>query len=57
VAEEFQGAEPPAIVLDGGVCDGEPSTVVECLGGDIRLLREGAIAWSELSGGSSPGGR
>jgi L-threonylcarbamoyladenylate synthase len=57
VAEEFQGADPLAVVLDGGVCDGRPSTVVECLGGDVRLLREGAIAWSELSGGSSPGGR
>jgi L-threonylcarbamoyladenylate synthase len=57
VAEEFQGADRPAAVLDGGVCDGEPSTVVECLGGDIRLLRQGAITWSELSDGSSPGGR
>jgi tRNA threonylcarbamoyl adenosine modification protein (Sua5/YciO/YrdC/YwlC family) len=57
VAEEFDGGDPPAVILDGGVCDGEPSTVVECLGGDIRCLREGAIAWSELSGGSSPGGR
>jgi L-threonylcarbamoyladenylate synthase len=57
VAEEFGGADPPAVILDGGVCDGRPSTVVECLGGDIRCLREGAIAWSELSGGSSPGGR
>jgi L-threonylcarbamoyladenylate synthase len=57
VAEEFEGADPLAVILDGGVCDGEPSTVVECLGGEIRCLREGAIPWSELSGGPPADGR
>jgi len=45
----FRGAEDLAVVLDGGVCDGVPSTVVECLGAAPRCLREGAIPWSALS--------
>ena len=40
---------PPAVrlaaVVDGGVCDGLPSTVVECRGPASRCLREGAIPW------------
>jgi L-threonylcarbamoyladenylate synthase len=56
VADEFEGADPTPVILDGGVCDGRPSTVVECLGGALRCLREGAIAWSELSGGAPLGG-
>ncbi|MDQ1361256.1 MAG: L-threonylcarbamoyladenylate synthase [Acidimicrobiaceae bacterium] len=36
------------IVLDGGTCDGIPSTVVECQGPASRCLRDGAIPWSTL---------
>jgi tRNA A37 threonylcarbamoyladenosine synthetase subunit TsaC/SUA5/YrdC len=36
------------IVLDGGTCDGIPSTVVECQGSTSRCLRDGAIPWSTL---------
>jgi L-threonylcarbamoyladenylate synthase len=33
-------------VVDGGVCDGVPSTVVECEGEESRCLRRGGIPWS-----------
>ena len=36
------------VVLDGGVCAGSPSTVVDCTGQELKLLREGRIPWSEL---------
>ena len=32
-----------AIVLDGGVCAGAPSTVVACTGGGVEILRQGRI--------------
>lgn len=35
-------------VLDGGVRDGAPSSVVSVTGGKLRLLRDGPIAWSEI---------
>ncbi len=47
VAAAFAGAGV-ALVLDGGACDGAPSTVVECLGPVPRCLRPGAIPWSLL---------
>jgi L-threonylcarbamoyladenylate synthase len=37
-----------ALVIDGGVCDGAPSTVVDCTGGAVRVLREGAIPATAL---------
>jgi len=37
-----------SIVLDGGVCDGAPSTVVDVTTGDVVVLREGA---ADLTGG------
>lgn len=37
-----------AVVLDGGTCAGAPSTVVECLGDGVRLLREGRIAFADI---------
>ena len=46
VAELF-GAEV-AVVVDGGVCAGAPSTVVDCTGPEPRLLREGAVAWNDV---------
>ena len=39
-----------AVVLDGGVCAGSPSTVVDCTGAEVKLLREGRIPWAELRG-------
>ena len=34
-----------ALVVDGGTCDGQPSTVVDCTVSPPACLREGAIAW------------
>src|SRR5664280_1046634 len=60
VAQAFAGAGQPVVILDGGVCDGVPSTVVECRGPTSRCLREGAVAWSEILDdrpcGPTPGG-
>lgn len=38
------------LVLDGGMCAGSPSTVVDCTGEEIKLLREGRIPWADLRG-------
>ena len=46
VATSFGEAVP--VVLDGGTCEGSPSTVVDCTGQDLKLLREGRIPWPEL---------
>ena len=46
VAEAFGDSVP--VVLDAGICAGSPSTVVDCTGPDLKLLREGRIAWAEL---------
>jgi tRNA threonylcarbamoyl adenosine modification protein (Sua5/YciO/YrdC/YwlC family) len=37
-----------AVVLDGGPCTGEPSTVVDCTGQEPKCLREGRIPWGEI---------
>jgi L-threonylcarbamoyladenylate synthase len=42
--------EAVAVVVDGGRCEGRPSTVVDCTGTDLVLLREGTVAWSEVVG-------
>lgn len=39
------GAGEVGLVVDGGTCDGVPSTVVDCTATPPRCLREGAIAW------------
>jgi len=36
------------IVLDGGICAGAPSTVVDCTGAEPRLLRAGRLSWPEV---------
>lgn len=36
------------VVVDGGRCEGAPSTVVDCTGPTPRLLREGRVPWAEL---------
>ena len=46
VAAEFGDAV--GAVVDGGTCDAPPSTVVDATGGTLRLLREGAVPWTEL---------
>ena len=46
VAEEFGNLV--AVVLDGGVCEGSPSTVVDCTGVEPKLLREGRIPWTSV---------
>jgi L-threonylcarbamoyladenylate synthase len=46
VREDF--GDEVAEVVDGGVCDQPPSTVVDCTGGEMRLLRAGSISWEEL---------
>ena len=47
VLESFDAHEVVAVV-DGGACDGIPSSVVDCSGQTPTCLREGAIAWSEI---------
>jgi len=37
-----------ALVLDGGVCEGDPSTVVSVLNDEVTILREGRIAVTDL---------
>jgi L-threonylcarbamoyladenylate synthase len=41
-------------VLDGGRCDGAPSTVVDVCDGPPRLLRQGGVPWDEVLGALSP---
>ena len=36
------------LVLDGGTCDGRPSTVVSLTGPELRCLREGPLSLREL---------
>jgi tRNA threonylcarbamoyl adenosine modification protein (Sua5/YciO/YrdC/YwlC family) len=52
VVEEFGPAV--AVVIDGGVCDGTPSTVVAVDDGTLRCLREGAVPWGEIGRPSAP---
>ena len=46
VADAFGDAVP--LVLDGGTCAGDPSTVVDCTGPEPRLLRQGRIPWEDV---------
>jgi L-threonylcarbamoyladenylate synthase len=48
VARAFEGDDRLALVLDGGVRSGVPSTVVDCTGETLRCLRDGAVGWAEL---------
>ena len=45
LAETMPGV---ALVLDAGVCSGQPSTVVDSTGEIPKLLRAGAIAWERI---------
>jgi tRNA threonylcarbamoyl adenosine modification protein (Sua5/YciO/YrdC/YwlC family) len=42
-------------VLDGGRCDGQPSTVISLLGPDCECLREGALPFAEIAAVASNG--
>jgi L-threonylcarbamoyladenylate synthase len=46
-----------ALVLDAGVCDGEPSTVVDSTGEVPKLLRAGCLEWARILAvaGGGPG--
>ncbi len=48
VVTGLRDADGLGLVIDGGSCDGVPSTVVECRGPASRGLRQGAIPWSEV---------
>jgi tRNA threonylcarbamoyl adenosine modification protein (Sua5/YciO/YrdC/YwlC family) len=39
-----------AVVVDGGRCQGEPSTVVDATGRRPVLVREGSVSWSDVLG-------
>jgi len=39
-----------AVVVDGGRCEGAPSTVVDCTGRTPVLVREGTVPWSDVLG-------
>lgn len=44
VRESFDAAHV-VLVVDGGTCAGEPSTVVDCTVSPPACLRQGAVAW------------
>ena len=46
IADEF--GDLVAVVLDAGPCTGAPSTVVDCTGEEVKLLREGRIPWDDV---------
>ncbi|MDQ4131949.1 MAG: L-threonylcarbamoyladenylate synthase [Actinomycetota bacterium] len=48
VVETFGDAV--SVVLDGGVCRGAPSTVVDCTGQEPKLLRQGRLPWEDILG-------
>jgi tRNA threonylcarbamoyl adenosine modification protein (Sua5/YciO/YrdC/YwlC family) len=51
VADVFGDAV--AVVVDGGRCEGSPSTVVDCTGVEPKLLREGRVPWREVLAATS----
>jgi L-threonylcarbamoyladenylate synthase len=47
VAAQLGGALP--LIADGGATPGPiPSTIVDCTGAELRLLRAGALAWERI---------
>jgi L-threonylcarbamoyladenylate synthase len=48
-AEELAASLPAVtLVLDAGICNGEPSTVVDSTGEWPKLLRAGSIDWAQI---------
>lgn len=45
LARDFPGV---ALVLDAGLCQGEPSTVVDATGEVPKLLRSGGLSWERI---------
>jgi tRNA threonylcarbamoyl adenosine modification protein (Sua5/YciO/YrdC/YwlC family) len=45
---EAEFGELVAVVLDAGPCTGDPSTVVDCTGAEVKLLRAGRIPWDDV---------
>lgn len=37
------------LVLDAGICQGQPSTVVDCTGADAKVLRQGSVLLDGLA--------
>lgn len=50
-ADEVRGHFGAAVtaVLDGGRCDGRPSTVISLTGAGVKCLREGVLLFAELA--------
>ena len=49
IAEAWPNGSPRfSIVLDGGPCEGMPSTVVDCSQDPPQCLREGALTWARI---------
>jgi L-threonylcarbamoyladenylate synthase len=53
VAAAFDPAAVP-VVVDGGSCDGVPSTVVDCTKTPVRCLREGGLRWVDVCAAVPP---
>jgi len=49
VLTELGEAVGLSIVVDGGACDGRPSTVVDCTGESVGELRSGGVGWAEIA--------
>jgi L-threonylcarbamoyladenylate synthase len=50
-AEQLRAIFDPgevSVVVDGGPCDGSPSTVVDCVSRTPSCVREGALRWAEI---------
>ena len=47
-ADDLRETFPGLVVVDGGVCSGAPSTVVDATGDELVVLREGRVPWSSL---------
>jgi L-threonylcarbamoyladenylate synthase len=45
LADELVGV---AVVIDAGECRGQPSTVVDCTAGEVRILRDGSVSREEI---------
>jgi len=44
-----------ALILDAGICDRPPSTVVDTTGEMPKLLRAGSISWEKIAAAATPG--
>ena len=47
-ADAVRATFPDLVVVDGGVCSGAPSTVVDATGAAPMRLREGRVAWTDV---------